>query len=80
FTPLREGLQIARQLNDMGRRFQFTPLREGLLISKGSLVLYLRFQFTPLREGLQQKAPIFQSVFCYFLFIKYIFTKLILLK
>lgn len=36
------------------------------------------FQFTPLREGLLQKAPIFLSVFYCFLFIKYIFTKLIL--
>lgn len=37
-----------------------------------------RFQFTPLREGLQQKSTIFLSVFCCFLFIKYIFQKLIL--
>ena len=36
------------------------------------------FQFTPLREGLQQKSTIFLSVFCCFLFIKYIFQKLIL--
>ena len=37
-----------------------------------------KFQFTPLREGLQQKSTIFLSVFCCFLFIKYIFQKLIL--
>ena len=53
------------------------PARGASLVNQGVEEDYL-FQFTPLREGLQQKSTIFLSVFCCFLFIKYIFQKLIL--
>ena len=62
----RAGTAISIHAPARGASFPFTLYRKPVL-----------FQFTPLREGLQQKAPIFLSVFYCFLFIKYIFTKLI---
>lgn len=62
------------------RAGSFPTVQKLLLDVLGGQAIHenVRFQFTPLREGLQQKSTIFLSVFCCFLFIKYIFQKLIL--
>lgn len=46
----------------------FIPPEENEWMIQISEAIKKQFQFTPLREGLQQKTPIFLSVFCCFLF------------
>ena len=58
--------------------FNSRPCERGFVTGIRVHFIPAQFQFTPLRKGLQQKPPIFLSVFCCFLSNKYIFTKLIL--
>ena len=77
-APARGASAIHNAATVLIGHFNSRPCERGFGKWKENTPEWKQFQFTPLREGLQQKSTIFLSVFCCFLFIKYIFQKLIL--
>ena len=77
FTPLREGLPEKHGAKDMKKDFNSRPCERGFAVERKQKWITAISIHAPAR-GASAKNTNFLSVFCCFLFIKYIFTKLIL--